>query len=363
LASRRIGTVERLRAGVVGATGFVGQRLVERLASHPWFTLVAVGASERSAGRRYEEVCRWSLGSELPAAARGLEVLASRPEEFGECDFVFSALEPDSARQIEPAFVRAGFPVVSNSSAHRMDPDVPLLVPEVNASHLELLRARPRRTGAGFLVTNPNCSATGLVLALAPLHRRFGVKRVVVTTLQAVSGAGLEGPRGLEILDNVVPFIPREEEKIEMETGKILGRIRDGQLDPAPIVVSAHCHRVPTLEGHLEAVSVELDSPATVEEATEALLGFRGEIEGFDLPSAPSVPILVRKEPDRPQTRLDREAGGGMSIVVGRIRRCPVLTLRFELLAHNTVRGAAGGAILNAELLVHEGLLGRRRNG
>ncbi len=352
--------MERVRVGILGATGLVGQRLVDRLASHPWFELVALAASDRSAGAAYAEVCRWSLSSPLPAAWASVPVRPSRPADLGDCDLVFSALDPAAAREIEPAFLAAGFVVVSNSSAHRMEPDVPLVIPEVNASHLALVEKQRRRTGGGFVVTNPNCSVTGLALALAPLHATFGVKRVVVATLQALSGAGLDGPRGLEVVDNVIPFIPREEEKIETEVAKILGRVRGGTVERADVTVSAHCHRVPTLEGHLEAVSVETERPVTAGEAADALRGFQGEVADLGLPSSPAAPVLVREQPDRPQPRLDRDAGGGMSAVVGRIRACPVLTLRFEVLSHNAVRGAAGGALLNAELLLRRGLVSRR---
>lgn len=352
--------MERLRVGILGATGLVGQRLVDRLASHPWFELVALAASDRSAGAAYAEACRWSLPAPLPAAWASLPVRSSRPGELRDCDLLFSALDPSAAREIEPAFVAAGFAVVSNSSAHRMEPDVPLVIPEVNADHMALVEAQRRRTGGGFVVTNPNCSVTGLALALAPLHAAFGVRRVVVATLQALSGAGLDGPRGLEVVDNVIPFIPREEEKIEAEVAKILGRVCGGAVQRAGVTVSAHCHRVPTLEGHLEAVSVELGRPVAAAEAAEVLRGFRGQVAELGLPSSPAAPVLVREEADRPQPRLDRDAGGGMSAVVGRIRPCPVLTLRFEVLSHNTVRGAAGGALLNAELLVRRGLVSRR---
>jgi aspartate-semialdehyde dehydrogenase len=238
-----------------------------------------------------------------------------------------------------------------------MAEDVPLLVPEVNGSAVVRLGGR---SGTGFIVTNPNCSVTGLALALAPLHRAFGVRRVVVATMQAISGAGLTGPRAIDVLDNVIPYIAGEEEKIEAELGKILGGASADGFVRADIAVAAHCHRVPALDGHLEAVSVGLDRPASPSEAMEAMAAFRGEIEGLGLPSAPAHPIVVRHEADRPQTKLDRECGDGMSVVVGRVRSCPVLTLRFVLLSHNMVRGAAGAAVLNAELLAARELLPRR---
>jgi len=343
------------RVGILGATGLVGQRLVERLASHPWFEIGVLGASERSAGRPYRETVRWRLSEDPPAEAASLTVRPCVPGEFEGCHLVFSGLDAGAAREIEPRFVEAGFAVVSNSSAFRMEPDVPIVVPEVNAAHLTILAAQRERTGGGYIVTNPNCSVTGLVLALAPLHRAFGVRRVVVATYQALSGAGLEGPRGLEIVDNVIPWIPGEEEKIELETPKILGSWEGGAIVPADVRVAAHCHRVGTLDGHLEAVSVELGRRVGPDEAIRVLREFEGETAGLGLPSSPLRPVVVRNEDDRPQPRLDRGAGGGMTVVVGRVRACPVLTLRFELLSHNTVRGAAGCTLLNAELLAVRG--------
>jgi aspartate-semialdehyde dehydrogenase len=345
------------RVGILGATGLVGQRLVERLASHPWFDIGVLGASDRSARRTYREAVRWRLSEDPPAEAGSLTVRPCVPEEFEGCGLVFSGLDAGAAREIEPRFVEAGFAVVSNSSAFRMEPDVPIVVPEVNASHLAVLDAQRKRGEGGFIVTNPNCSVTGLVLALAPLHQAFGVRSVVVATYQALSGAGLEGPRGLEIVDNVIPWIPGEEEKIELETPKILGSREGGVIVPAKVRVAAHCHRVGTLDGHLEAVSVELGVKVTPGEAIRVLREFEGETAGLGLPSAPRRPIVVRDEEDRPQPRLDRDAGGGMTVVVGRVRACPVLTLRFELLSHNTIRGAAGGTLLNAELLAARGEL------
>lgn len=352
--------MSRYAVGILGATGLVGQRLLERLSRHPWFVARVLGASDRSSGRPYAEAARWMLGGNPPPEMGALVVRPCEPQAFAECDVVLSGLDARVARDIEGAFAAAGHAVVSNSSAYRMDDDVPLLVPEVNALHLSLLEAQRARTGGGFVVTNPNCSVTGLALALAPLDRAFGVKRVFVATLQALSGAGLEGPRGLEALDNVIPYIAGEEEKIEREVGKILGRAEGGRVRPAEIAVSAHCHRVPTLDGHLEAVSVELARPASPAEAAAVLRGFRGDAAERALPSSPEALIVVRDEPDRPQTRLDRDTHGGMAVVVGRIRPCPLTTLRFVVLSHNTVRGAAGGALLNAELLAACGLLRRR---
>jgi aspartate-semialdehyde dehydrogenase len=351
--------VVRYRVGVLGATGLVGQRLVERLHRHPWFGVSALAASERSAGSRYGECVRWRLGGEPPAWAADLRVRPCRPDALEDCDLVLSALDGRTGAEVEPAFRDAGISVVSNSAALRMHPDVPLLVPEINAGHLDLLAAR-RTPGAGAVVTNPNCSVAGLVMALAPLHRAFGVRRVVVTTLQAVSGAGLGGPGALELVDNVLPFIEGEEEKIEREVQKILGVVEEGVIRPAPIDVSAHCHRVAVQDGHLEAVSIELERRAGPAEAAATLRRFRSDLAGLALPSAAGEPLVVREEPDRPQPRLDRDTGGGMSVVVGRVRDCPVLGLKLELLSHNAVRGAAGAALLNAELLAARGLLVRR---
>jgi aspartate-semialdehyde dehydrogenase len=349
--------MRRYRVGILGATGLVGQRLVERLDRHPWFELGGVGASDRSAGRRYGDVVQWCLPTPPPEGVVRQTVRECRAEDFEDCGLVLSALDRKAAEVIEPAFAQAGHAVVSNAAAFRGVADVPLVVPEVNASHLALLEFQRQRTGGGYIVTNPNCSVTGLVMALAPLHLAFGVRQVVVTTLQAVSGAGLQGPRGLELLDNVIPWIPGEEEKIERELNKLFGTAAHGAVEPASLAVSAHCHRVPTLDGHLEAVSVELADRVPVERVIETLAAWRGEAAGLALPSAPRPPLLVRAEPDRPQPRLDRDTGNGMTVVVGRVRSCPVMTIRMEVLSHNTVRGAAGGTLLNAELLAANRLL------
>ncbi len=346
--------------GILGATGLVGQRLLSRLHDHPWFRIHALGASERSVGQRYGDAVRWKLSEPPAPALLGLDVVACRPEAMPGCDLVLSALDASVAKDVEPQFARSGVAVISNSSAFRMDPDVPLLVPEVNASHLALLARQRSRFGAGFIVTNPNCSVTGLALAVAPLHQAFGLRRLVVATLQAISGAGAEGPRAIDLVDNAIPYIAGEEEKIEVELAKILGTIDDGRLRPASVVVSAHCHRVATLDGHLEAVSIELERAASPAQAAEALAAFRGDPQANGLPSGTTTPIVVRTEPDRPQPRLDRDCGGGMTVVVGRVRACPVLGLKLELLSHNAVRGAAGGTLLNAEILASRGLLPRK---
>lgn len=352
--------MEPYRVGILGATGLVGQRLIERLEAHPWLRIAVLAASERSADRSYADAVSWRLASELPRDVAGLTVRPCLVEEMRQCDLVLSALDTPIAAELEPRFAAAGFPVISNSSAFRQDEEVPLVVPEVNASHLALLDAVQKRNDGGFIVTNPNCSTTGLVLAMAPLHRRFGLERIVVSTMQAVSGAGIEGPRALDMLDNIVPYIPGEEEKIELEMGKILGAVEGGRLRRAELAVSAHCHRVATTDGHLESVSVGLGRRASTDVVVAALEEFDGEIRGEGLPSATAPAILVRREADRPQPRLDRDAGDGMTVVVGRVRPCPVLDFKMEVLSHNTVRGAAGGTLLNAELLVARGRIARR---
>jgi len=344
---------EPVRVGILGATGTVGQRFVQLLEHHPRFVVTALAASDRSQGKPYADACAWRLPGDMPAGVRRLPVRS--PEPPLDCDVVFSSLPGEIAREVEGAFAAAGYPVLTNSSAFRMDDDVPLLIPEVNAEHLALLEGR---RGKGFIVTNPNCSTVVLALALAPLHDRFSVESVVATTLQAISGAGYPGVPSLDITDNVIPFIGGEEEKIERETRKILGRMNGGRVTAAPFAASAQCHRVNVVDGHVVAVRVKLERPADPAEVAAAMTGFRGAPQRLGLPTAPPCPIIVRPEPDRPQPRLDRDAGGGMSITVGRIARDPVLGIRFVALGHNTIRGAAGATILNAELLLAEGWIG-----
>lgn len=342
----------RLPVTVLGATGTVGQKFIRLLADHPWFEVAAVAASERSAGRPYGEVVRWREPVPLPAPIAAMTLAPCAPPLPGV--IAFSAVEAELAPQIEQAFARAGVFVVTNTRSHRMEPDVPLVVPEVNADHLSLLAGqRSARGWPGAIVANPNCSTAGLVLALAPLHAAFGVERVFVSTMQAVSGAGYPGVASLDILGNVIPHIGGEEEKIELETRKILGA---AGID-APLVVSAHTSRVPTLDGHLEVASIGLRERATPEQAIEVLAAYRGPPLVAGLPSSPATPIEVDPRADRPQTRLDLDRGGGMTVTVGRVRPCPLLDLRLALLSHNTIRGAAGAAIQNAELLVATGLV------
>jgi aspartate-semialdehyde dehydrogenase len=342
----------RLPVAVLGATGAVGQRFVALLSGHPWFRLAAVCASDRTAGKRYQDAVRWHLDDPIPDEAAAMEVLPCRPGL--DARVAFSGLDAAVAGDIEAEFAASGHAVVSNAKNHRMAADVPLLVPEVNADHLELVKGqRKRYPSGGFIVTNPNCSTVGLVMALAPLHAAFGVERVVVATLQAVSGAGYPGVPTLDILDNVIPLIGGEEEKIESESRKILGTKNRA----ASFSVSAHCHRVPVLDGHTLAVSVGLAKKPAPKDAIEVLRRFRSPLAGLGLPSLPERPLLVRDEEDRPQPRRDRMTGKGMTVSVGRVRGCPVLDLRFVTLVHNTLRGAAGVAVLNAELLRSRGML------
>jgi aspartate-semialdehyde dehydrogenase len=349
------GVVKKWRAGVLGATGLVGQRLVKLLADHPWFELTEVAASERSSGKSYAEAVRWHLDAPIPAVAGGLVVKGLDPSL--DCDFVFSALDSSVAGPAEEDFARAGYPVVSNSRNHRMDPDVPLLIPEVNAAHLDAISWQQKNRGykSGFIVTNPNCSTTGLVLVLKPLADAFGLEKIFVVTLQAVSGAGYPGVASMDIHGNVVPFISGEEEKMEAEPQKLLGKWDGARFVEAGLGLSAHCNRVAVLDGHVECVSLSLKKIASLGEVREALRAFEVSPELASLPSALRHPVVVLDGEDRPQPRRDVNAGDGMAAVVGRIRECPLLDVKLTLLSHNLVRGAAGGALLNAELLAARG--------
>jgi aspartate-semialdehyde dehydrogenase len=350
----------RIPVAVLGATGMVGQRFIELLQGHPWFELVALAASEQHGGRSYAEVTRWRLpGSEMPASVARLPVLACRPEALAGVKIVFSALPGEVAGEIEAKCAGAGMAVFSNAKNYRMAADVPLLVPEVNADHVgAIVQQRKQRNWSGCIVTNANCSATPLVMALKPLQEAFGVRKVMVTTLQAISGAGYPGLPSYDILDNAIPYIGGEEEKVESETLKMLGRWEEGVgFSNAPMVVSAQCNRVATREGHLECASVELERNTGPEEIVAAWQSYTPESQRLRLPSAPEEALVYRSEPDRPQTLRDRDAGHGMTVTVGRLRRCPILSYKFVLLGHNTIRGAAGGSILNAELCVSKGLI------
>ncbi|HEY2352965.1 MAG TPA: aspartate-semialdehyde dehydrogenase [Candidatus Acidoferrum sp.] len=354
------GRDRKWRAGILGATGLVGQRIVKLLSTHPWFELTAVAASERSSGKRYSEAVRWHLDGPVCENARDLVVKGLEPTL--DCDFVFSALDSSVAGTAEEDFAAAGYPVISNSKNHRMDPDVPLIIPEVNAAHLEAIPVQQKKRGydRGFMVTNPNCSTAGLVLVLKPLADAFGLEKVFVVTLQAVSGAGYPGIATLDIQSNVIPFISGEEEKLETEPQKLLGKWDGARFVDAGIGLAAHCNRVAVLDGHLECVSIGLKKIASLYEVQEALRTFEIDAQLAALPSALRHPIIVLEEENRPQPRRDVEAGGGMAAVVGRVRACPLLDVKLTLLSHNLVRGAAGAAVMNAELLAARGLFKSR---
>ena len=349
--------MKKYRAGVLGATGAVGQKFVEILWDHPWFELTVLAASERSAGRRYDAAVNWIGASPIPEAVASQVI-----EPIGidlDCDFVFSGLHAAVADDWEPALAHTGYPVISNARSFRMHPQVPLLIPEVNPDHTALV-AQQSFGGGGYIVTNPNCSTVGLTCALRPLQDAFGVASVQVTTMQALSGAGYPGVASLDAVANVVPYIGGEEDKLTTEPCKLLGALGSDGITPAPIAISAQCNRVPVLEGHLECVSVKLASSATCTEVREAFVGFESPIAAFDLPTEPEQFLQVFDDERFPQPRRHVEAHGGMSVGIGRLRPCEVLDYKFIVLVHNTVRGAAGGAVLNAELLVKQGLLHRR---
>jgi aspartate-semialdehyde dehydrogenase len=347
---------KKIPVGLLGATGTVGQRFIERLADHPWFELTAVAASDRSRGKTYAEAALWRLPVPMPERVASMTLLSS--DEDLPCRVVFSALDAATAREREPACARQGKWVFSNASAFRMEPDVPLLIPEINADSLCLIGRQQRERGwKGSIVTNANCSTIFLAMALAPLHRAFGVERVFVTTMQAVSGAGYPGVPSLDILGNVLPDIPDEAAKIERETAKILGTVRDGAVSPAPLTISAMTYRVAVEDGHTESVSVGLSRRAGAADLITAWREFQGPEEVRALPSAPSHPIVYLDGPHRPQPRRDVDAQKGMVASVGGLKACPLLDWKFTALGHNTVRGAAGASVLNAEYAAAKGLL------
>ena len=347
----------RFRVAIAGATGAVGQKFITLLAHHPWFEITALAASERSAGKRYGDAVRWLESHPCPERVAALPVTPVSAEL--DCDFVFSGLDTAAARELEPMLAAAGLPVISNASAFRQDPRVPLLVPEVNPEHTELLRAQG--DGPGYIVTNPNCSVVGLVMALKPLADAFGLTQVAVTTMQAVSGAGYPGVPTLDILGNVIPLIRGEEEKIEAEPRKILGDFATDTIRPYPVVISAQANRVPVLDGHTLSVAVRFERRASLVEVKEAFAAFRDPLLRYRLPSAPKAPLVLAHGDDGPQPRVDAHQGGGMTVTVGRLKECSIFDVRFVALVHNTIRGAAGGAILNAELLVRQGHLTARQ--
>jgi aspartate-semialdehyde dehydrogenase len=348
-----------LRVGILGATGAVGQIFVQLLADHPWFNVTALAASERSAGRSYREAVNWIGKHPIPPPIADMTV---QPTEPGiECDFVFSGLSSSVAGDVERAFAEAGYPVISNAKNYRMQDDVPLLIPEVNPDHIALIDEQDWGSD-GFIVTNPNCSTVGLVCALRPLADAFGIETVQVTTLQALSGAGHPGVPSLDALGNVIPYIGGEEDKMATEPRKLLGTLRQGRIEPASITVSAQCNRVPVKDGHTSCVSLKLSEHASPEQVRTALRTFTSPLEGKRLPSAPDTFIQVDEADDYPQPDRHVNRGRGMTVSVGRIRTCEVLDVKFVTLVHNTVRGAAGGAVLNAELLVEAGYLEPRRH-
>jgi aspartate-semialdehyde dehydrogenase len=348
----------KIPVAVLAATGSVGQRFVSLLADHPWFELVAITGSDRNTGANYQVACKWLLAEPMPEKARDLVVLPSDPSAILGARIVFSALPAEIARDVEPDFARAGIAVFSNASAYRREPDVPILLPEVNPDHAAIIQSqRIQRGWDGCIVTNPNCTSTGLTVALKALQSAFGLKRVFAVSMQALSGAGYPGVPSLDILDNVIPNIGGEEEKVEWETRKMLGTLSGKSILQADFIVSAHTNRVAVSDGHMVCISVELERKAAPEEAQQALRTYTAPEVSRSLPSAPNPVIVVREEPDRPQPRLDRMTGRGMATVVGRIRPDPLFDLKMVVLSHNTIRGAAGGSIYNAELLVNAGIV------
>ncbi len=343
-----------MKAAILGATGLVGQRFVQLLNDHSWFEITALTGSERSAGMRYGKAVTWRIETQLKEKTAELTIGPSDPKSV-DADIVFSALPADQALETEEAFARAGYAVVSNASAHRMDPDIPLMNPEANFNHLKLIdEQRRKRRWDGALVTNPNCTAAVLTLSLKPISDTFGLRNIVMCSMQAVSGAGYPGVASLDIIDNIIPYVKEEEEKVQREARKILGDIAQ----PAEFNISASCHRVPVIDGHTEAVFVQTRKPTTPEQVTECMAEFTAEPQELKLPSAPERPIIVKPEQDRPQPRFDRNEGRGMSVVVGRVRRDPVFDgIKYIALGHNTIRGAAGCAVLIAESMKSQGYL------
>ena len=348
--------MNKIPVSILGATGAVGQRFVELLANHPFFEIAALSASERSIGKTYEQACNWVLSGSMPAAVREMVILPANAALPGKV--VFSALPASIAKEIEPLLAMAGFAICSNASALRLTPGVPLLIPEINADHLSMIPYQKSAMGwKGLAVTSPNCTTNGIAMTLKPLDDAFGVEAVFASSMQAISGAGYPGLPSLDILDNVIPFIQGEEEKIQTETNLLLGKMVDGQRVNASIQISAHANRVSVVDGHTIALSIKFKNKPSVVDAIHVLENFHGPDILNQMPSAPAQPIIVRYENNRPQPRRDRDSGAGMSVSVGRIRPCNILDLRMVSVVHNTVRGAAGGSILNAELLALKGYL------
>jgi aspartate-semialdehyde dehydrogenase len=349
--------MKKIPVGILGATGVVGQRFIQMLEHHPWFEVAWLAASDRSEGKVYGEAARWRLKTTIPLGVAKMRVSPASPD--GAPKVIFAALDSGIAAELEPRFADAGCAVVSNSSALRMQEDVPLVIPEVNAGHIKLIDIQGwRKKSGGYVVTNPNCSAIGLVLALAPIHQRFGLDTVMAVTMQAISGAGYPGVASLDILGNVIPFIKNEEEKMEEETKKLLGQVNGSKVIPGAFAMSAQCNRVAVEDGHTESISIRLKKKAKPEEIIESWKAYRAEPQELKLPSAPERPVVYLEANDRPQPRFDIDMGAGMTTVVGRLRPCSVLDWKFTVLSHNTIRGAAGAALLNAELLKAKGYLG-----
>lgn len=354
--------MEKISVGVLGATGMVGQRFIQLLSDHPWFELEALTASGRSAGKKYEEAAKWYLYPPMPDEVKDIKVRPTETEAVEDAELVFSALPSKIADKVEPAMAEAGHIVASNASSYRMEPDVPLMIPEINPDHLKLLERQRRERGwSGAIVTNPNCTTIVLLVALKPLVDEFGINRALVSSMQALSGAGYGGVKSMEIVDNLIPYIPKEEWKTENEPLKILGEFKDEEIVEAEMNISASCHRVPVLDGHTESVFLELENEVSPEKVAGAMSEFKAEPQELDLPTAPDRPIIVTGEEDRPQPRFARHAGSirGMSVVVGRIREDPSLKngIRFLVSGNNAIRGAAGASVLNAELMKAKNLL------
>lgn len=348
--------MDKISVAILGATGAVGQRFVQLLAEHPWFEITALTGSDRTIGGKYGEVCRWVLDEDPPESVREMTVSSTEPTLPAR--ILFSALPSHIAKGLEPVLAQTGYIVCSNASAYRQEPDVPLIIPEINADHLSLIECQKTNRGwDGVIVTSPNCTTTGLAMTLHPLHQAIGISQVFVTSMQAVSGAGYPGVPYLDIVDNIIPYISGEEDKLQSETRLLLGRVKGGKRLPAGMRISAQTNRVPVVDGHTLSIALKLDHSASVEEVLQVYKNYQGHQEVHNLPSAPEKPILVRIESDRPQPRRDRDSAAGMSVSVGRIRPCPILDYRMVSVVHNTLRGAASGSIFNAELLVSKGYL------
>lgn len=352
--------MNKIPVAILGATGLVGQRFITLLHDHPWFEIVELAASDNSVGKKYGDAARWQLPMDIPPQLAAMTVLPSDPVRV-QAPLVFSAIPTEIAGELEVAFAKRGAIVSSNASPHRMDSDVPLVIPEVNPEHLALAEVQKKKYGGeGYILCNGNCTTIHLALGLAPLHKRFGLKKVLVTSMQALSGAGYPGVPSLDIIDNVVPYIGGEEDKVETETLKFLGVLNGSSIQDAEIRVSASCNRVATRDGHMETVSVEFADKPSAGDIIAAFDEFRGLPQELILPLAPIHPIVYRREQDRPQVKLDRDAEKGMATIIGRLRECKVLDYKFTLLGHNTLRGAAGATVLNAELLYAQGKLENR---